>query len=244
MVQQARAARTRRLLMRAAAQTFAEEGFQAASLSTISRRAQVSSGALHFHFESKHVLAQAVEEVAADTLARITGQAGRAPVSRLQRLVDATHQLMSALEEDVVVRAGFELAGTTPRRGQAVDLRGRWQCWVEDLLHAAAADGELAPDVAPAEASMAVLAATVGFEVLGSANPKWVSRTTVNHYWELMLPRLAPRHALPALTPYGTSHPDTTPHPDSSSRPDTGSRPGAAAGSGREAAPCRCQKTD
>ncbi|GHE90024.1 TetR family transcriptional regulator [Streptomyces longispororuber] len=242
MVQQARAARTRQLLMRAAAQTFAEEGFQAASLSTISRRAQVSSGALHFHFESKHVLAQAVEEVAADALARITRQAGRAPVSRLQRLVDATHQLMSALEEDVVVRAGFELAGTTPRRGEAVDLRGRWQCWVEDLLHAAAADGELAPDVAPTEASMAVLAATVGFEVLGSANPKWVSRTTVNHYWELMLPRLAPPHALPALTPYGTTrttpHPDTTPHPGADPHPDT------AAGSGPEAGPCRCRETD
>ncbi|MFH8990143.1 ScbR family autoregulator-binding transcription factor [Streptomyces sp. NPDC017940] len=205
MVQQARAARTRQLLMRAAAQTFAEEGFVAASLSTISSRAGVSSGALHFHFESKQVLARAVEETAARAISRITRQAEASDVSLLQRLVDATHALMHSLEADVVVRAGFELAGTTPRRSEALDLRGQWQHWVEQLLVAAAAKGELADGIGPEEACAAVLAATVGFEVLGSTDPRWVARSTLRHYWEFMLPRLAPEDTLPALVPCGTA---------------------------------------
>ena len=63
MVKQERAARTRQALIQAAAEVFAEEGFVTASLSTISRRAGVSNGALHFHFANKGMLADAVEVI-------------------------------------------------------------------------------------------------------------------------------------------------------------------------------------
>lgn len=68
MVKQERAARTRRTLIRAAAEVFAREGFAPASLTTISRQAGVSNGALHFHFTSKNALAQAVEEEAGEAM--------------------------------------------------------------------------------------------------------------------------------------------------------------------------------
>jgi AcrR family transcriptional regulator len=122
MVQQERAERTRQSLMRAAAEAFAEDGFVSTTLSTISKRAGVSNGALHFHFANKHVLAQAVEAAAVDTLRRITRDAEQRQDSALQRLVDATHGLLGSLERDVVVRAGFELTGTAPR---STEPRGR-----------------------------------------------------------------------------------------------------------------------
>ena len=81
MVKQERAARTRQALVRAAAQVFAQDGFVLASLTSISKKAGVSNGALHFHFESKQALARAVEEEAVAVVRAIVAPAdGGSPV--------------------------------------------------------------------------------------------------------------------------------------------------------------------
>lgn len=198
MVKQERAARTRQSLVRAAAEVFATEGFVQASLTSISRRAGVSNGALHFHFESKQVLAGAVESEAAAALEAIVRSSGGFG-SALQRLVDATHALMSSLERDVVVRAGFGLSGGFPRRASGTDLRGQWRKWVEQVLQEAELEGGLTDGVSAADATVAVVAATVGFEQLGVGDPAWTSRTTLVQFWDLLLPRLASPALLPRL---------------------------------------------
>ncbi|MFC8827327.1 ScbR family autoregulator-binding transcription factor [Streptomyces sp. NPDC057137] len=188
MVKQERAARTRQALIRAAAEVFTEEGFALASLATISRRAGVSRGALHFHFDNKKVLADAVERQAADVVARMTGEA-EAAGDALDALVAATHALMSRLASDIVVRAGFELCGG-PTRNTGAALRWQWQVWVEGTLDRAEREGLLAEGVSSARVAPAIVAATVGFEVLGARDPEWLSEERVARFWELMLPRL------------------------------------------------------
>jgi AcrR family transcriptional regulator len=205
MAQQERAERTRRSLMRAAAEAFAEDGFVSTTLSAVSKRAGVSNGALHFHFANKHVLARAVEAAAVEILRRITREAEQRQGSALQQLIDASHGLLGGLERDVVVRAGFELTGTAPRRRQSADLYREWQHWTGRVLCTAQRQGELADGVPPAQAAAAIVAATVGLEVLGAKDPVWVSRRTLGQYWELMLPRLAAPARLPALVPHGTA---------------------------------------
>ncbi|MFF1422332.1 ScbR family autoregulator-binding transcription factor [Streptomyces sp. NPDC058280] len=204
MVKQERAARTRRSLIRAAAEVFAREGFVPASLTMISRRAGVSNGALHFHFESKDALARAVETEAAQEVRLITERCRAEGVGALQLLVDATHALMRALDEDVIVRAGFELSGDISR-AEGLNLRFQWRRWVEGVLQSAASEGGLADGVSPDDVASAVVAATVGFEVLGARDDKeWISRRTLTRFWELMLPRLAARQALDTLVTCGT----------------------------------------
>ncbi|MEV7192546.1 ScbR family autoregulator-binding transcription factor [Streptomyces sp. NPDC093510] len=200
MVQQERAARTREALMQAAAELFAEEGFAPATISGISRRAGVSPGALHFHFANKHALARAVEAAALAALHRIVRDAEEGHADALQRLVGAGHALLRAVEEDAVVRAGFQLVGPAAWRTGPMDLRGAWQRWVESLLHTARRQGALAREVSPARASAAVVAATVGFAALGLKDPVWISRPTLTQYWDLILPRLTPDDEPPTLT--------------------------------------------
>ncbi len=149
MVKQERAARTRRSLIEAASEVFAEAGFAPASLGAISARAGVSNGALHFHFANKNMLAEAVEAQAAETVARITGAARERQGDSLQAVVDATHDLMDTLARDTVVRAGFQLAADSAARATPpVDPgpRVRWRHWVEDSLRRAGHRGALAPD--------------------------------------------------------------------------------------------------
>lgn len=192
MVKQERAARTRQALIRAGAEVFAKEGFAPASLSTISRRAGVSNGALHFHFESKKALALAVEAEALEAVRQVVRDAQGRDGGPLQALVNATYGLMGRIADDIVVRAGFALCDV-PGQGKAPSLRREWQRWVEETLRRAEADGWLAAGISPDDAASAVVAAVVGFEVLGSEDRAWLSEQKVTGFWDLLLPRLTER---------------------------------------------------
>ncbi|MGW0752566.1 ScbR family autoregulator-binding transcription factor [Streptomyces sp. NPDC002587] len=212
MAKQDRAARTRESLVRAAAEVFAEQGFATASIAAISRRAGVSAGGLHFHFESKTALARAVEDRAAQALRRVTvgrdavGEAaGATGGNALQVLVDSTHALMALLAGDVVVRAGFGLCADASRTS-GVDLRRQWSLWVEEMVRAGEREGVLAEGVCPRDAASAVVASTVGLEVLGACERDWVAPHTVTRFWTLMLPRLAAGETLGALMPEGSGN--------------------------------------
>jgi hypothetical protein len=57
--------------------------------------------------------------------------------------------------------------------------------------------------VAPHDAVVAVVAATVGFEVLGSQDSTWLSYRTLTQFWRLLLPRLASPSTLDRLRAEG-----------------------------------------
>ncbi|MGW3668937.1 ScbR family autoregulator-binding transcription factor [Streptomyces sp. NPDC005141] len=206
MARQERALRTREALIDSAAAVFDREGYRTASLTAISGRAGVSNGALHFHFASKAALAGAVEQVAAHRLTRITVHGEQQPGRALQCLVDATHQLAATLGGDAVLRAGFALGSEHLYTGER-DLRGQWKQWVESTLKRADGEGELAEAVVPHDAVVAVVAATVGFEVLGAQDAEWLSYRTLTRFWRLLLPRLAAPSSLAHLQAAGTRPP-------------------------------------
>ncbi|WP_243762517.1 ScbR family autoregulator-binding transcription factor [Streptomyces sp. Tu 3180] len=202
--------RTREALVRAAAEAFDQDGFAVASLTRISSRAGVSSGALHFHFANKAALADAVEEAAAVVLRTITQEAARPGRSPLQHLIDATHRLAEVLREDVVLRAGFELSGEATRVPRT-DLRRCWRHRVEQQVRRCAESGELREDATADQVVTAVVAATVGVEVLGVRDAAWLAPDTIAQLWRLLLPTLASEAALARLSPEGPARPAAGP---------------------------------
>ncbi|MER7466196.1 ScbR family autoregulator-binding transcription factor [Streptomyces sp. NPDC097981] len=202
MAKQERAVRTRDTLIRSAAEIFDREGFAVASLTAISKLAGVSNGALHHHFTSKAVLTDAVEEAALARLLAVTEAGLPLGASRMQLLVDVTHRLATALRGDVVLRAGFELSGEVSRPPRA-DLREWWRRWVLETLEQADAEGELRPEVTASDVVSAVVAATVGFEVLGVRQAEWLSDSTITRFWRLLLPTVVPTARLADLDAEG-----------------------------------------
>lgn len=201
MAKQERAVRTRNALIESAAELFDRDGFETASLSMISARAGVSSGALHFHFASKADLADAVGQAAALRLDRITAQEAD---DTLQSLIDATYALVRALGHDAVLRAGFDLSDGLGRVRSGAGLRRAWQEWVEGVLTRADMEGTLARGVSARDAAAVVVAATAGLESLGRRDPRWLSPDSLARFWRLLLPRLARTSALQSLVPSGT----------------------------------------
>lgn len=203
MSQQVRASRTRAELLRSAAEAFQSRGFEQAKLASISSGAGVSTGGLHFHFENKASIAEAVETEAATTLRAVAHEIRGHTHDSLQSLIDTSHALAYLLLHNVVVRAGFQLSCELSR-DPAVDLRHAWRSWVERLVAAASEEGSLKPGSDPHELAETIVAATTGFEILGRDDPKWLSREGVGRFWNLLLPPVTTPEAMRRLSADGT----------------------------------------
>ncbi|MEU3227841.1 ScbR family autoregulator-binding transcription factor [Streptomyces sp. NPDC006976] len=166
MVQQERAARTRRALIIAAAEVFADDGYALASLPAISKRAGVSTGALHFHFSSKDALAAAVENTAELGLRNLVDECLESSGTLLQCLACTVTRLLEAVREDPVTRAGLRLGGD-PSRKSGGGVVVWWYEWVSDLLARARETGELPDEVSPEGAATVISAAVAGVVLLG-----------------------------------------------------------------------------
>jgi AcrR family transcriptional regulator len=190
MVKQVRAARTRQTLIVAAAEIFADMGYASATLPAITKRAGVSSGALHFHFASKESLAAEVEAEAAESVRDLADRCRSEAGTSLQALVDTTCRLLLVVAADPVVRAGFRLSGDPSRSGGAAMLNW-WRALVHDLITKAGRAGELAHDVSPEAAMVAIVAGTLGFQAAGAMDRGWLAAERVAQFWTFILPRLA-----------------------------------------------------
>ncbi|MFJ4342481.1 ScbR family autoregulator-binding transcription factor [Streptomyces sp. NPDC088915] len=194
--------RTRHALIRSAAAAFDRSGYAEATLSMISSGAGVSPGALHFHFENKAAVGEAVERAAAGTLRSLSRRIDAARSSAVQALIDTSHMLARALATDIVVRAAFQLCDE-PGYTAVVDVRGDWLGRVRALLTEAAGEGTLLPGLGLRRATSLVVVAMTGFEVLGKGDPDWISDRALADFWETTLPCLVAAPALRGLDPSG-----------------------------------------
>ncbi|MEN8655977.1 ScbR family autoregulator-binding transcription factor [Streptomyces sp. 21So2-11] len=210
MSKQERAVRTRKLLIASAARAFYEHGYTRTSLTTVSSRVGVSSGALYFHFENKAALATAVEAEASSALRAVTRRACRSRNSSLQALIDTTHGLAELLRTSIVAKAGFQL-NSGDFEGPRVNLRDEWWECVQRLLSGASREHALDPGLPRRAIASSIVAATVGFEVLSRSDQEWLSRESVTGFWQLQLPCLTAPGVAGRLDPSGTGPSGTGP---------------------------------
>ncbi|MFC5886418.1 ScbR family autoregulator-binding transcription factor [Kitasatospora sp. CM 4170] len=190
MVKQERAGRTRQAVLLAAADAFAEAGFEAANLVDISRRAGVSKGALYFHFVSKQALADGVRAAAAREIGSAALRARRAGGPALQGLIDFSHELARLLREDVLVRAGVQL-GQGARFGAGAAWRSLTEVF-RRLLDRAADAGELHPGVDLRQAADLLTTLAAGLVLFAPEDAGRLRPEAVRGLWAAALPALVP----------------------------------------------------
>lgn len=143
---QERAVRTRRAILEAAANTFTRRGLEAATIAEILKEAEVTKGALYFHFTSKEALAQAVlSEPTRDIVVPVH-------TVKIQELIDTALVHAFQIRTDPIVRAAVHLS--LDQHARSIDRSGPFLRWREAtlrLLRAAKDQHELLAHIDPVE---------------------------------------------------------------------------------------------
>ncbi|MFJ3229986.1 TetR family transcriptional regulator [Streptomyces sp. NPDC086787] len=197
MAMQARAARTREALIRAAADVVDDKGYNGATLVAISKSARVSMGALTFHFASKSELAEAVVEYAAALAGEWVAGAVAGQASPLRAVGGLLQALARLLDEDVVVRAASLLARERPDIVPA--WHSSWMSTLCRLLDEAEAAGELRRDVRPPAVAALVMYLLTAAEVHPRTAPGqerfWGAAGAMARLWPFVCDGIAAAHA-------------------------------------------------
>ncbi|WP_405789947.1 TetR/AcrR family transcriptional regulator [Streptomyces sp. NBC_00029] len=154
--------RTRRAILEAAAVVFEDRGYGAARLTEIVKLANVTKGALYFHFDSKEDLAQAVIDAQVSVHTPVTAQEFKA-----QEFIDVGMVFSHRLRHDVLMRGSARL--TLEQNGRELDRAAPYRRWIDlhtALMREAKERGELLPDVDPAGPARLVVGAFAGLNVM------------------------------------------------------------------------------
>ncbi|MFG3165374.1 ScbR family autoregulator-binding transcription factor [Streptomyces sp. NPDC048232] len=194
---QERAKATRRSLLEAAAQLFAEQGYAATSVNDISARSGRTSGAVYFHYTGKEGIAVAVVEDRFATWSQLAARYGDETIPPLERLVALSYDIAHALTRDPMARAGARLwTERTVIKAVVPDPFALWASATTRLLAQARLAGQVDEGVRPARAARTLVPAFFGLctltEVLEGAT---VLDDRLTDWWHLTLPSLRPQPA-------------------------------------------------
>ena len=189
---QERARRTREQILAAAAQTFEDVGYTAARLENIARDAQVTKGALYFHFRSKTDLALAVLEAHHARWGEIVREIAGYGADPLTSVVALSFAVGANFQTNHIARAGVRLGNE--HRAIDAQLPTPFVGWVgrlTDLLEAARAQGLVLAGVDCAAAARAIVAGYFGVQEMSARleDGRDVA-DRLREWWQLVLPAL------------------------------------------------------
>ncbi|MER5767575.1 ScbR family autoregulator-binding transcription factor [Streptomyces sp. NPDC001985] len=196
MALQERGMRTRRLILEAAADVFAENGYEGASTTAILAKTGLTRGALYHHFPSK--------EAIADALVATQAEAMVAPerTIRLQSIIDLTLSYARELQDDPLLQASVRLTVEQTSFSEGKKLAYQQSAdVVRNIVRDAESRGELIPGADPEDTSQLIIAAFTGVHLMSQLNTErkdLMHRVSV--MWRCLLPGIATPGLLTRLT--------------------------------------------
>jgi AcrR family transcriptional regulator len=215
MPQQARAAETRTVIIRAAADVFGAVGYGGASMADICVAAGLTKGALYFHFASKEALALAVVDAQHQRAIALGDELLHSDQPGLEGLLRMAFELGRQLRTDPVSRAGIRLTmESSSLSNPVVTPYEDWIAACEVMLARAVQDGDVRADVDLAAAARFISPAFTGVQIVSdvlTGRADLVERLV--EMWSFVLPSLVvPERwerlrTLPKLPPPGPEVP-------------------------------------
>lgn len=189
---QARADRTRRNILQAAAETFEARGYLGTSLQDVVAGTNVSKGALYFHFPSKEELALAILQEQRDLWPDLVSELRQHQSRTIRVLLELSFRVARTFHENVMVRASARLAYEHAQIGAAAPpLFDGWADMIEVLLDEAKAQGDLIREVDPRTVAEFIVAAFAGCQLVSESENRGADLPRrVQAMWRHLLPGL------------------------------------------------------
>ncbi|MDN0197298.1 ScbR family autoregulator-binding transcription factor [Streptomyces sp. S.PNR 29] len=194
MARQLRAEQTRATIITAAADLFDRHGYESTSLSDIVEHAQVTKGALYFHFAAKEDLAHAIMELQSRAARQLAKEVDSRGHSSLEALMRITFGLARLSLEGPILRAGLRLAtGGIPVKPP---LRHPFTEWLEiasSRLLGAVKESDVHPDIDVDAIAHFLVSSFVGTRVVGrTVEPLARQPRRLAEMWHILVRGLVP----------------------------------------------------
>lgn len=204
MGRQARAEATRGKIIDAAVELFDKNGFAATGLGDIIEEAEITKGALYYHFDSKETLAAAIIEEATDRVIGAFREIAGSSSPALENMVHGSFVVLAMIAHDKPARIGRQLARAL---GQFTDVGAEtyrdWTIVVSAEAHKAAEEGDLRDGVDPDVVGDTIIAILLGVEQLSTALSGGADMLTrLARAWQMLLPSIANEDTLEYFEQY------------------------------------------
>jgi AcrR family transcriptional regulator len=198
MVRQARSEATRRKIITSAVELFNQIGYPATGLGDIIERAEMTKGALYYHFDSKESLATAIIRQASAHLTHTFRTIAESPAPALENMIHGVFAVADLIHTDQVVRSGTHLLRAF---GEFNEVAARtYGGWIDEMTtrtRQAIEEGDLRAGVDPRAVGETIVTAMLGAELLSnaiSAGADVLQR--VARTWEVLLPAIVSEESL------------------------------------------------
>jgi AcrR family transcriptional regulator len=199
MVRQARSEATRRKIITSAVELFNEIGYPATGLGDIIERAELTKGALYYHFDSKESLATAIIEEGSANLVHVFRSITESSAPTLESIIHGVFVVADLLSTDKVARSGTQLLRAF---GEFNDVAARtYEGWLTEMtarVRQAINEGDLRADLDPAALGETIVATMLGAELLSNATSAGADvLERVARTWGVLLPAIVSEESLP-----------------------------------------------
>jgi TetR/AcrR family transcriptional repressor of nem operon len=184
-----RAGTTRQRLIAAASRQFAHSPYSMVSLDDILAEAELTKGAMYFHFPSKQALALAVIDDLTEMSRAAVAELLARKMSGLETLIDLVYLLAVQNTQHEVARAGVRLLETLDN---TTDMpTALWQSWIEfvtTLIQKAVTEGDVIDHQDPADIAKMLVALWVGIRRISDPDQPEQHLDNLQKTWILALP--------------------------------------------------------
>jgi TetR/AcrR family transcriptional regulator, transcriptional repressor for nem operon len=154
---------TRDQILRAAAHQFAQRPYYAVGLDDILAEAQLTKGAMYFHFRSKHALALAIVDEQTGRAAESVKNLRARKLSGLESLIDVSYLIAVGDITQDVTRASFNLLESVGRTEKLqTRLLGGWIQLMGEIAQRGIAEGDIVDQANPEDVGRLLVSIYVG----------------------------------------------------------------------------------
>ena len=180
---------TRQQILRAAARQFARLPYHQVGLDDVLAEAELTKGAMYFHFRSKHALALAVVEDQADRAAEAVADLQTRKFSGLETLIDFSYQLAIRDISEDITRAALHLLESIGRiEGLQTKLQGEWINTLALTVKRGIAEGDLYDDCDPQDVGRLLVSLYMGLRQTSDLDEPEKFLRELEKTWVLTLP--------------------------------------------------------
>ena len=198
MVRQARSEATRQQIIDSAVDLINEIGYPAAGLADIIERAEMTKGALYYHFDSKEVLATAIIDDGGGRVINAFRAAGRTGSPALENIIHGVFTVADTIRTDKLAQAASRLLRTFGGFNPAAKRTyGEFLSEMTERVETAIAEGDMSPDVKAEAVARTIFGSMLGSELLSAAltDGKDLGNQFVST-WEVILPAIVAPESL------------------------------------------------